>query len=475
MIYGLLAIGLVLRLISIDQSFWLDEAAQAVLSAKPIFSVNYAADFQPPLYYVFSNIWMQLGSIFGESIAQTEWFLRLPSVLFGLGTIYLLYVLLKDKFNEKVALTAAALLNIAPFHIYYSQEFRMYSALTFLGILSWYLLDRKRWLLYSIVIGTSVFTHYFAFVLLLSQVLYMLVVGRKNWKCFFGASALGITPFVLWIPTFLKQIETSRQLLHAWPGWEALSNIGFVKFPFTTLAKFTVGMISPDNKMLYAGVVGIMGLVFTIALGRLFLHTKKSNKNEQKNLLFLGMYFFAPLAIAWVGGIFVSASTPWRIQFVLPAFYTLLAIGLSTKIQPRIPTQVLNGLLAVIILIQITFTSQYLFQDEYHREDWKNAIQYTDERIGETGVAITEYVGPWAPMDWYADNPAQYKGGSSTQRVASESVIIPEESPVVLFSYLFEISDPERHIETQLMDNGYMLQEEKDFRGVGIIRIFEST
>jgi len=60
-IFSLVFLACLARSISLAQSFWLDEAAQAVLSTKPFFQVNYGADFQPPFFYVLAHLWMKLG------------------------------------------------------------------------------------------------------------------------------------------------------------------------------------------------------------------------------------------------------------------------------------------------------------------------------------------------------------------------------------------------------------------------------
>src|SRR5688572_28435014 len=123
MIYLILFLSLVFRLILVNQSFWLDEAASLVITRQPLAQLiaSMAGDFHPPVFYVLLHYWLKLGF-------THEWFLRLPVVFFGVLTIYFTYLLLKElKLKEKIALAASLLLAINPFHIYYSQELRMYS------------------------------------------------------------------------------------------------------------------------------------------------------------------------------------------------------------------------------------------------------------------------------------------------------------------------------------------------------------
>lgn len=134
MIWLILLIGLIVRIILLDQSLWLDEAIN-IVNAKNLGFLDFVTkypigDFHPPLYFAILWIW---GHLFGfsENIA------RLPSVLLGVGTIGLTYLIGKDLFSErssptgkKVGLLGALLLALAPLHVYYSQEARMYSLAT---------------------------------------------------------------------------------------------------------------------------------------------------------------------------------------------------------------------------------------------------------------------------------------------------------------------------------------------------------
>ena len=83
-------LAFLVRLISLDQSLWLDEATTARVVHKynffeivTKFSPN---DFHPPLYYLIMKVWTNM---FGYS----EIALRMPSILFSLLTGYLVYLL----------------------------------------------------------------------------------------------------------------------------------------------------------------------------------------------------------------------------------------------------------------------------------------------------------------------------------------------------------------------------------------------
>jgi 4-amino-4-deoxy-L-arabinose transferase-like glycosyltransferase len=94
-----------------------------------------AGEPHPPGYYVFMFGWTK---IFGVSIES----LRLPSVLFGVGSILLLYLLGWLEYDRWSGLLAAAMLAFNGFHMYWSQIAKMMTMACFLGLLSSLLLLR---------------------------------------------------------------------------------------------------------------------------------------------------------------------------------------------------------------------------------------------------------------------------------------------------------------------------------------------
>jgi len=388
------------------------------------------------------------------TIGQSEWFLRLPSVFFGVATIYFTYVLGKKLFNEKTALLAAGFLSIAPFHVYFSQEFRMYSLLTLLCLLSWNAVVSKKWIPLAIITTLSIFTHYFAFVNVVAMGTYLLTTKEKRG---FGYLMGGLIPFALWIPTFIEQLQTAKRLVSLWPKWSEVSNVGFFKFFPLLIAKWTVGMISPENRTVYA---------ISVALFALISGGVVMTKRHSRVLLYYGLL---PLFIAWLGGLWLPAATPMRVQFVLPAIYLLIAYGCMRVVLHDNSRKLGLILIAVFCSIQLFFTVDYLFRQKHHREDWRGAIAYSDKIISEdktdTSVALTIFSDKWAPMDWYSEYPEKYRGGTSYIKSIENSAT----EHIVLFTYLFEVFDSNKSVEASLTKN-YTVTQEKDFRGVGIVK-----
>jgi hypothetical protein len=143
--------------------------------------------------------------VFGSSIHA----LRLPSVLFGVGSVFLVYLLARVTVGTATALLASAMLALNGFHVFWSQVARMYAMACFLGLLSTVLLvllirkpDRPR--LYCIVYVAAVLsglaTHVYFWPLFITQLLWILVMGIRTRAGLVGLARVQILTFILATP-----------------------------------------------------------------------------------------------------------------------------------------------------------------------------------------------------------------------------------------------------------------------------------
>ena len=122
---AILVAATALRLVRLGyQSEWNDEALSAVIAGGTTRQVltNQFQSLHPPGYYLVLHFWR---SAFGDS----DFVLRLPSALMGVASVLGLYILGSALFGSEAGLWAAAITATMPFHLYYSQEMRMYSQL----------------------------------------------------------------------------------------------------------------------------------------------------------------------------------------------------------------------------------------------------------------------------------------------------------------------------------------------------------
>jgi uncharacterized membrane protein len=176
-------VGLVLRL-AVPRGIWLDEAIsihQAHLSLHDLFANLYNGDRQPPLYHL--TLWLTI-RIFGDS----EFAVRLPSLIAGTLTIPVLYELGRELYDRRTGLLAAAFATISPLLIWYSQEVRMYEFVALFGLLA--LLTQLRairngtmlnWAAYILATAALLWSHYFGLLLIaVQQVIFVAVLVHRK-------------------------------------------------------------------------------------------------------------------------------------------------------------------------------------------------------------------------------------------------------------------------------------------------------
>src|SRR5580700_5102239 len=105
------------------KSLWLDEGATVALARASWQHFAWVwwhgeANLQT-IYFLLMRSWIRLGS--------SEAFLRLPSALFGIASIPLMYFVGRKFMGVTPSLVAAGLLGFSPSAVYYSQEARSYS------------------------------------------------------------------------------------------------------------------------------------------------------------------------------------------------------------------------------------------------------------------------------------------------------------------------------------------------------------
>jgi len=202
-LFIILALALVTRLAVIQQPLWYDEAYTAMLIQLPIHDMWSAivGDVHPPTWYLIERVFSVLGT--------SEVVLRLPSLLLGLLAIYLTWHIARH-LGDLAGLVAAGIMAVAPFPVYYSVEARMYSLLmcaTLVAVIG--ALERKP-LLLSLGTMLVLMSHNTAAV-------YMPVIGLIAWnRMGFRRAALwiaiGMIPWLLWLPTLLNQASVIGSL-----------------------------------------------------------------------------------------------------------------------------------------------------------------------------------------------------------------------------------------------------------------------
>lgn len=450
-IIGILLLGLVLRLMNLSQSFWLDEATQAQLSLWSVDQIwfNRASDFHPPLYYIFTHFWIQ--------ISHSEIWLRLPSVFFGVANIWLVYLFARKIFvNHKYApYLSAFFMAVAPFHIYYSQEFRSYSLLCLLATCSMYFFYQKKYFSASIINSLMLYTHYSGIFLILTQIIYWLIYDSRQKSNFVLSQVLFFVLYIPWLPQFLRQLSSGFSAQAYLPGWSSVLSIVPLKAFPVIIFKIIAGRINFLSRYLYGLYIVF---VFVVTFAGLFF-AKISRR-------FLFTWLFVPIFLLMLVSLVLPQSQPFRVIFILPALVLLL-----TQVCLRFPKLFITLLVYIAIVGNVTYYTRPRLQ----REQWREMVTYIRHEYPHTPVAV-KWPDRFSPLIWYASDlnvfPLITKAPATTPETTFHLQKITA-SQVLVLDYLGDLSDPNHVITPVLQNSGYKEVSAKDFPGVGIIRLWQ--
>ena len=125
-----IAAGAFLRVYGLSgQFYWYDEIITLKVAHESLGSI--ITGKRPPLYLALAHFW--IGNFGYSEVAA-----RLLSVIFGVSSIVLIYIVGKTLFDRKIGVISAFFMSVSVFQIHYSQELRYYSLFEFLTLVSFY-------------------------------------------------------------------------------------------------------------------------------------------------------------------------------------------------------------------------------------------------------------------------------------------------------------------------------------------------
>src|SRR5258706_3683933 len=184
-----------------ESCLWFDEifsAHAAEHTWDSLFSFVALDLIHPPLFYVLLKLWIGIG---GESLF---WLKAFP-VLFSIIAIFPFISLCRElKLPFSTQILALFLLGTNGSLIKYAQEVRMYSLLLCLSLFSMWLFARyfvkgKSFIPLVIVNILLVYTHYFGWFVVLSEVVAILAFQRIKWRRMLMMFAIAFASFMPWI------------------------------------------------------------------------------------------------------------------------------------------------------------------------------------------------------------------------------------------------------------------------------------
>jgi uncharacterized membrane protein len=372
-------IGLVLRLYRLNyQSFWNDEIITIYNTNISIHDmiVNPRDINILPLYYIIIYPIMRLH--IEESL------LRFPSMIFGLMSVVLFYLVIHHLFHSRIqiGLIGTVIMAVSPFHIWYSQEARPYIVLLFFSLLSLLLVQMiiqgksNLWLRLCFVISTAAtfYCHTVAIAFIGFLAIYVLIwTPRSQWRdwlLLFGAVALLLTPGIYRL-LIIPPVGTANPLrstsLLAIPYAMWVFSTGYSLGPSLSELHTSgpLNTLFPYIPIIFPLMVFFSGLSLFGAL-RLLRH----NRSLFWTIL---LWFLFPCAFGILGSVFTRH--PFNVRYIIlsfPAFVIFLAVGVF-----YIKSSYIRIMSFSIIIVVSTFSlMNYYFDERYHRDNNRAAGQY---------------------------------------------------------------------------------------------------
>ncbi len=302
-----------------------------------------------PFYFMLLYVWMQ----FGDSII----WLRGLSVIFGLGSIVIIYQLGRRVAGEKEGLIAAFLLTLSPLFINHAQEVRMYTLIAFVSLSGTLALTNAlerptfvsmtSWVVLRFL---ALLTSPATLTLLLPDI--VLIVwqfhNRRRQLFAFGIHLLFIGSS--WLPFVAKASQASTQFLKGWVEQYPKPNLILIAAELTHLTVYwplrhLLGSGISANKLmeqinqesmldwltkhlLTSNLLSLSYYMVCTIMLSILLCVSLLGKHQSAKLLWVKVWALLPLASILL--ISYASSSIWRARyliFVSPYLLILLAAG----------------------------------------------------------------------------------------------------------------------------------------------------
>lgn len=461
MIWIIVILGLILRLISINQSLWLDEGISLVSSKSlSFYQIIYElapSDVHPPGYYLLLKVWIL---IFGDSTIAA----RILSVIFGVLLIYITYLLARKYFGKTTAYLSSLFMAVSPLGVYYSQEIRMYSAAAFFsGASFWFLslvIDGKKYASFLYIISNLAVLSldYTAYLIFPAQIIFVFLYNRKIFPkilILLICTFILATPFLILLP---EQLSKGRDAAQNLPLWAKVVGGSSLKDFALLFAKNIVGRISFENKMFYGGIVSIFSLLYLYLL-------YKAWKTKESRMFFL--WLLTPIILSFSISFFLPIFAYHRFIFILPALYILFSVGILSLKKFHL-TIILS-----ILVVSLASLGIYYLNPIYQRENWKQAFDFVSKKKSNDLILFEDnHIPP--PYTYYDNNKTKTLPGLVNIPANSSKDLVgfgnlDKNKNLLIFEYLFQINDPEQFLIKKIESSGFRKINTYNFAGVGFI------
>lgn len=278
----------------------------------------------PPLFYVLLKIWILTG---GENL----FWLRLFPVLFSTAALVPFYLICRRlRLNSSTIALALSLFAVNGALIKYAQEVRMYAVLLCFSLVSLWLFLRffnlgKNLAPLIIVNVLLVYTHYFGWLVVLSEVAAILILQREKIRRIFIMFAVALSSFALWVFAVWQASKINADFSQ---------NLGWANKPnLTILSQFVFDLIEPFyyqqtniDKTSYFFITVPLLLILTVASTFYLTNRNKESENDKHVVGLLLLFVFMPVIVAFTASWLLPVSV-WGTRHLIIVFAPFLILA----------------------------------------------------------------------------------------------------------------------------------------------------
>ena len=358
-----LGLSLFLRTLNLNKGISGDEGILsdiAKLDLNQMFEVIKQIDVYPPVSHILVHHWM--------FFSQSEVWIRMYFVLFGMGVCVLIYLIGKEYINERFGILALAISAFSPLLIFTSQFIRSYGDSAFWMLLStFYLLKIIKgkdsgivWAFYLLSIIVSLYTFYFSVFIIFAQFLLLIIFKRRERKVLLRSIFvyfLAGLAFLPWLPIAVKQL-TCTPIFNNW------ANKGFhvARLPLGIWTRniFSLFGFDPYFMIFQGGIIKhfskslLMGMVILTVIGLIFFmyyilkYLKKLFPRDKTLMWFFIFLIFIPLVLSWVCGEILNFRLNAKYLVILHIFFIVLVSVFVYGLWLNKSTRALLALIAIL-------------------------------------------------------------------------------------------------------------------------------
>jgi Dolichyl-phosphate-mannose-protein mannosyltransferase len=399
----ILLVALGLRALGLDgQSLSMDELTELTIGRLPVREILVARDGFPPLYHTILHGWL---SVFPGDLAA-----RWLSVILGTLSIWAVWGFARRAGGDRIALWAALLVAVMPFHIWHSQDARSYILYYLLAAIAlWSLFtavatdSRLAWSAYVTAASAGLLTHYyFALVVLIGLVI--VVIERRERRqrhraiIAHAVLAVGSLPVLWLLRGDLSSEAAMRFAIKVHPA-----AIGYALFSFLT--GYAIGPSPRELHDLPAGraiIAAAPWLLLTAAASGMLLFQGLRRLGVRRWTVFLILGTIGPVVVCALAADLLGVT--FQVRHVLWASIPLMVVLGAGASQARASRSAALSVAALLLLFGVSRYNRLRLPD-YQTEDLRSVGRYLQDKDRSAPVLVlTGYMaGPvrhYLPDGW---------------------------------------------------------------------------